>query len=402
MSKDDQRAAYTDPAKSAELTNNVMSTLTMNQLALNRAKDLGFVVSDKRIADEIKSNAQFQINGQFVPWMFDMVVQNSGVSEQVIVDSLRGDILRQMAVGASRVPLNVPEFAVDALYNARYTKRNIEYSTIKFADFKVSEPTDKDLSEYYAQNPKIVPETRSVSYVFVAADMNKPDEYDDGFKQAQLVEDMIISGDSLKEAADKHKAKFVQVADVKRGEKSSDKILTDDLVAKIFSMDSGIESEILELKDGFVILRVDSVNAEHNADFKDVKKSLVSDWKKAQRRKQAYIRANEKLSEMKKGDSRGDKRVAVSRTDGAGLEILNAAFAGNNGDNVIVEDSGAFYVMHIGDDVAPKINEKNKESIRKELEKISARYVSDDYSEFLKRHYPVRVNEKTFNRFIAK
>ena len=287
MSKEEQHSAYTDPVKAAELTNNVMANLTVNQLALNRAKDLGFVVSDKRIADEIKSNAQFQINGQFVPWMFDMVVQNSGVSEQDIVDSLRGDIMRQMAVGASRVPLAVSEFAVDALYNARYTKRDIDYLTVKFSDFKVKDPSDEDLRGYYAQNPKIVPESRSVSYVFLSADMNKPDEYDVGFKKAQLIEDMIISGDSLKEAADKHDAKFVQITDVKRGEKSSDKILSDDLVAKVFSMDSGVESELLELKDGFVILRVDSIVAQHNADFDDVKKSLVDDWKKSEQRKRA-------------------------------------------------------------------------------------------------------------------
>ena len=54
MSKEEQRSAYTDPAKAAELTKSVMSSLTVNQLALNRAKDLGFVVSDKRIAEEIK------------------------------------------------------------------------------------------------------------------------------------------------------------------------------------------------------------------------------------------------------------------------------------------------------------------------------------------------------------
>ena len=73
MSKDEQRATYTDAKKSAALTNSVMSKLTTNQLALNRAKDLGFVVSDKRIAEEIKKHPQFQVNGQFQPWLFDMV-----------------------------------------------------------------------------------------------------------------------------------------------------------------------------------------------------------------------------------------------------------------------------------------------------------------------------------------
>ena len=87
MSKEEQRASYTDPAKAAALTNSVMSKVTLHQLALNRAKDLGFVVSDKRIAEEIKKHPQFQINGKFVPWMFDMVIQNSGLTEQEVAVS---------------------------------------------------------------------------------------------------------------------------------------------------------------------------------------------------------------------------------------------------------------------------------------------------------------------------
>jgi len=403
MSKDEQRATYADPAKAAELTQSVMTTLTMNQLALNRANDLGFVVTDKRIADEIKNNPQFQVNGQFVPWMFDMVVQNSGLSEQDIANLLRNNVLRQMVVGASYVPLNIPEFAVDAMYNARHAKRDIKYLTVKFSDSKVSEPNEEQLKTFYAQHPKVLPETRSVSYVFVAADMNKPDVYDEGFKLAQQIEDMIISGESMKDAADKYKAKFVVVPDVTLGGKISDKILSDGLVAKVFSMDAGMESELIELKDGFVILRVDSVNAERNADFKDVKKDLVNQWKKAEQRKNAYVAANEFLTKAKNGENfKNMKSVTISRTEGAPLEILNAAFSGRVGDTVIVEDDNAFYVLSIEKSIAPKPNDKDRDAIRKDIKKISERYVGDDYSQFLKRHYPVRVNDKNYKKFVAK
>ena len=403
MSKDEQRATYTDPAKSAALTNAVMSKLTIDQLALNRANDLGFVVSDKRIADEIKSYPEFQENGQFSTWKFDMLLQSSGMSEEAIANSLRGDILRGMTLGAMNVPLSMPNFAVDAAYNARYAKRDVNYTTVKFADFKVGDATEEQLKSYYAQNPQVVPETRTVSYVFVAADMNKPDIYDEKFKVAQQIEDMIISGDSMKTAAEKHGAKYVKVAKIERGKKVDDKILSGDLVAKLFAMDSGTESELLELKEGFVILRVDEVHPQHNADFNDVKKSLVAGWKKAEQRKQAYVKANEKLIALNKdNDVKNFKNVAVTRTEGAPLVVLNAAFAGKMGDNVMVEDGDAFYVMNIGKTTMPKEDKAKKESLRKELEKMSVRFVTDDYTQFLKHTYPVKVREKTFNRFIAK
>ena len=403
MPKEEQRAAYTDPVKSAELTKNVISRLTMNQLLTNRAKDLGFVVSDKRIADEIRSNPQFQANGEFAPWMYEIALQNSGVSEQNLADALRGNILRDMVSDMVSKPLAVPQFAVDAAYKARYAKRDIKYMTVDFSDFKVGEPNEEDLKAYYAQHPKIVPEVRSISYVFVATDMSKPDLYDEGFKQSQQIEDLIISGETMKDAAEKNKAKYVQVKAIKRGDELKDKVLTDDLVAKLFSMEMGVESELLELKDGFVILRVDSIDPEHNADFKDVKKDLVSGWKKSEQRKKAYIQANEYLIKLNEGKSlKSAKSASVSRTEGAPIEILNSAFAGHDGDNSIVEDKNAFYVLHIDKTIMPKEDKKKQEALRKELESMQKSYVSDDYSQFLKRHYPVKVNDKTFKKFIAK
>ena len=403
MSKEEQRAAYTDPARAAALTNSVMSKLTVNQLALNRAKDLGFVVSDKRIADEIKNHPQFQVNGQFVPWMFDMVLQNSGLTEQDIANSLRGDILRGMTLTPTNVALRVPEFAVDATFNARYAKRGVKYSTVKFADYKVDEPNEEQLKTYYATHPTIVPEMRSVSYVFVAADNSKPDAYDAGYKKMQQIEDMIISGETMSQAADKGKAKYVQIAKVVRGDKISDKVLSDDLVAKLFAMESGSESELIELKDGFVIVRVDNVVAEHNAEFNDVKKSLVAGWKKAEQRKLAYEKANEKLIALNHGNEvKNVKETSVSRTEGAPLVVLNAVFAGREGDNLITEDGDAFYVVSVGKNTMPAPDKDKKAAIRKELEKMTSGFVTDDYTRFLKQEYPVKINERNYDKFIAK
>ena len=403
MTKDEQRATYTDPARATALNNSVMSKITLDQLALNRAKDLGFVVSDKRIASEIKSYPEFTDNGEFVPWKFDYILQNSGMTEQDFANYLRADILRNMTLSATAAPVRVPDFAVDAAYNARYARREINYATVKFGEFRVGNPTEEDLKNFYAQNPQTVPETRTVSYVFVAADMNKPDVYDEKFKVAQQIEDMIISGDSMKTAADKHKAKYAQIANVERGKKVADKILGDDLIAKAFAMESGTESELLELKEGFVILRVDAVVPQHNAEFDDVKKSLVNAWKKSEQRKLAYVGANEKLIALNNGGDVKNMRVAnVTRVDGAPLVILNATFAGKAGDNVLVEDGDAFYVVKIGNTTMPKSDKAKKDALRKELEKMSVRFVTDDYTEFLKQEYPVKVHEKTFNRFIAK
>ena len=134
-----------------------------------------------------------------------------------------------------------------------------------------------------------------------------------------------------------------------------------------------------------------------------MKKSLVGDWKKAEQRKQAYGAANEKLIALKNGEAiKGSKNAEVTRTEGAPLAVLNSVFAGKAGEASIAEDADAFYVVRVGDTVMPKEDKAKKDALRKELENMSVRFVTDDYTRFLKAEYPVKVNEKTFNRFIAK
>jgi hypothetical protein len=50
----------------------------------------------------------------------------------------------------------------------------------------------------------------------------------------------------------------------------------------------------------------------------------------------------------------------------------------------------------------PKSDANKKVALRKELEKMTVRFIQDDYGQFLKKKYPVKVNEKVFNRFVAK
>ena len=106
---------------------------------------------------------------------------------------------------------------------------------------------------------------------------------------------------------------------------------------------------------------------------------------------------------MNKGDTvRNLKDANVSRTEGAPLVVLNAAFAGKQGDNSIVEDGDAFYVVSVGKNTLPASDKAKKDSLRKELEKMSTHFIQEDYTRFLKQEYPVKINERNYDKFIAK
>lgn len=403
LTKEQQRAIYTDAVRGAEFSNAIMARLATETMAENRADDLGFVVTDARVAREIREFPEFQVKGQFSSYLFDTVLANSGFSEADFAHYLRAQVLRSMVLGGLNTPVPVADFAVDAAYNARYGTREIDFATVKYSDFKAGTPTEEQLREFYASNPHVVEEKRTVSYVLIPAEMDKPDNYDAALTRAQSVEDDIIGGESLATAASRHGAKYVSLGAFARDGRPVDTILTDEMVARIFDMDEGTESELIETKKGFVIVRVDKIAPRHNAEFDTVKGRLTADWQRAQQRKQAYLRANEILTAARGGDKMADgKNVTVSRTSGAPLKVLIAAFSTNVGDNGIIEDDTAFYVMRVRGATAPKADTAKKAALRKELENVSTRVVADDYNSFLIREYPIKVNKKVYDKVFAK
>ena len=129
----------------------------------------------------------------------------------------------------------------------------------------------------------------------------------------------------------------------------------------------------------------------------------MSAWKRAEQRKQAYVRANELLVDLnQKGSLEGKKTATVTRTSGAPLDVLSAAFNSEVGNNSIVNGQDAFYVLHVEKDIAPNLDTKKMVDLRKELEGTANKEIVDDYNAFLIREYPVKVNEKVYNRFFAK
>lgn len=402
LSKPEQKRIYTEPEFANAFLNKILGDSINNALVENRAADLDFIVTNRRIAHEIKVFPEFQDRGSFSPAKFDRLLSGAGFTEEGFADYLRGQILRSMVLGSMSVPVKVPDFEVKAMYNSRYGERQIEYSELKFSDFKVANPTDESLKAFYKQNPKMVPESRVVAYVVVPAQMDKPDSYDAGYSRAQKMEDAIISGETMSAAAKKVNGKFVLLPAFQRDKRPVDILLNDQVVSKIFSMEQGIESDIMETKQGFVIMRVEKITTTYAADFNSVKASLISSWKIEEQKKQAYLRANEMLINLNKTKSLVNKKTAtVSRMTGAPTELLVAAFSQSVGSNLIVPGKSAFYVLHIQKEIAPKTDSAKMTTLRKELQSMKTREIISDYNAFLIREYPVKVNEKAFKRLFG-
>ena len=401
LSRDAQRKIYTDPTAMSAFQDGVIKKIASIKRVQLHADDLGYVVSDHRIADDIRAIPQFQENGKFSPMAFAVVLQNSGLSESDIANDIRMRTLAGMVETPIQATMKTPRFAVRAAYNARGARRDVDVATIKFSDFKVKTPTESELREFYKQNPHRVIESRDVSYIMLPTEMDKPDEYEKNLKIAQKMEDDIIGGETLATAAKKYNAKFKRHENISAEKLPTDKLFDNAMIARVFDMDAETESEMIESHDGFVIVRVDKITPAHDAEFESVKKELASDWARSERRKMAYVRANELLVNLNRdGKLANKKTLSVSRTDGAAPSVLVAAFKNSIGQNTIVEDSDAFYVMHVANEKLPDSDSKKIDAMNKDVSKMTSAHIVADYNAFLEREYPVKINEKTYNRFV--
>lgn len=401
MSREDQRKIYTDPVAMSTFQSGILKTLSNQQMIANRANDLGYIISDREVAQIIKDMPEFQQDGKFSSSRFDLILHNSGYSESAIADMIRADRLKYMVLAPTDLAVKTPDFAVQATYDARYGERSIEYVTVKMDDSKIGNPSDDELKQYYAQNPRKIAETRNISYVLVAGDVDKPDVYEEKIKLAQKVEDDIIGGETLANTAKKHNITYVKHDNVSSTNLPKDKLFDEVLLARAFEMTEGEESEMIETKSGFVIMRVEKITPEHNAEFDSVKKDLVAEWKHNEQKKQAYIRANELLKGLNAdGKLQGAKVATVSRTTGAPLAVLSAAFNKPIGDKSIVESNNEYYVLHINNEKKPAMDDKKMNALRTEVSNMSRYHIAEDFDSYLKRKYPIKINQKIYDRYV--
>ena len=400
MGKEMQKQIYTDRRTQVYFNHQIMSNLATRILLEQHADNIGLAVSPTAVANIIKNSPEFWENGAFSTDKFDAVLDINGITEKYFADILRRQGLREMLLGSVANDLPPAEFMIKAVFNARHALRKIEYSTIRYDAFTVSgSPTEDNLRDVYAKNPKMIAEHRTISYIIVGAKMNVPDSYDRGFEAARSIEDMLIAGDTMKDAAKKMRGNVrsfepMTIQKRTRGGLVSDPVLTDEIMQKLFAMEQGLESEIIETKNGFVIFRVEKIDPAQAVPFGERRTELSGLWRVAEQEKRAYLRANEILSEGKKLAV----TTTVGRADGAPLEVLNAAFSMEMNRPLIIAGTGAFHIVRVVEETVPKMTNARKKEIAAEIQATLTRQIMDDYTNFLVRKYPIRYNDKMMKR----
>ncbi|KJZ19977.1 peptidyl-prolyl cis-trans isomerase [Loktanella sp. S4079] len=162
-------------AISLGLDRQALQAVVQNRTLDNEAANLGLSVGDQRVFDQLKSIPEFQGRNGFNADSYRLALQQSGQNEGAFETSLREEMARTLLQGA--VVGGVPQQDVfgDTMIAYIAERRSATWAAIDAEALDAPTPgaTDADIQSYYDEHPEdfTLPETRDITYVWLAPDM---------------------------------------------------------------------------------------------------------------------------------------------------------------------------------------------------------------------------------------
>jgi peptidyl-prolyl cis-trans isomerase D len=176
--RDRVRSQYRESGVPEEALNqNFIDMAALNQLIdlkllSQKAKELGFRVTDEELSEAITSNPAFQVDGRFIGASQYRSFIEQRLNEPVsdFEKRYREELLAQKLIGLIFETPNVTDKELFNTYRLRNEKINLNFVSISLEDFRDSlKPTDEEIIQYYEKNKGGLktPEQRGFRYVSI-------------------------------------------------------------------------------------------------------------------------------------------------------------------------------------------------------------------------------------------
>jgi len=307
-----------EQARKLGLVEQSLQNLIQRHLINYAASDAGITVSDLLVQQRIQDQPAFRNSlGKFEPELFRRVLAANGLNEGTYVSTLRGEIGRQLVVGAIASGAEAPKVAVEALYRFQAEQRVAETLTLEAARIgDVGQPDPAALQQYHEDNAIrfTTPEYRNLTVVTLTADdvarqlelsddeirasfESRVDEFVtpekrslqqvvvDSREQAQAIVDAIRAGQSLADAAKAKGRETVTLASQSREDLA-------ELGAVAFSLNQGQTSDPVQSPLGWHVLSVTGIEPGHERSLAEVRDTIVADLRREKATDQLYESAN--------------------------------------------------------------------------------------------------------------
>lgn len=182
------------------LGRSALQNLVRDTLFELAASDLGILVSDQMVAQEIRTDPLFEgLAGGFSKQRFDEIMRQAQLSEQAYIELVRKDIAQRMVMQSVIAPAIAPGPMARVLWKYRNEQRRGETLTIEdAAQTGIPEPSDTELAEYHEQNADqfTAPQYRKATYVFL--------------ETRELAKEIGVTEEELQQAFDTYSGEFMK------------------------------------------------------------------------------------------------------------------------------------------------------------------------------------------------
>jgi len=329
------------------------------------ARQYGLGLSNEDLAKKIGEDPAFRgPGGGFDRLTFTQILRANGFTEDQYVQDRHAVYLRYQLTDALAGGTATPETYLRALEEYRNEKRDVRYVTIAAEQAEpVGEPTDQQLNVYFGDNKAQwrAPEFRAVSYFELhPEDLAKPEDisdedarahYDANIKQYSTLERRRVSQIHFdtKDEADAAAAELAQgktfdeiaqernlsQSDLDLGLLTRDEIVDPAISEAAYSLDSGAVSSVVETAFGYVIIRVEEIQAGTEKPFEEVRDEIKKDMAVRQAASD-MVHAYDQVEDLRAG---GETLAEIAPKMKATLKQVAAVdSAGNDADGNKIAD----------------------------------------------------------------
>jgi peptidyl-prolyl cis-trans isomerase D len=185
-------------AVKTELENQLLERFIRTTLMAEHTRKLGYRVSDQDIAEAIRQEPAFQLDGKYSPEVAKLRLQQAGISEQAYEDDLRQSLrAEQVDVGIRESDFLTPQ-ELERIEALRNEEREVEYAVLPAEKFASTAPIDDEaMQSYYAAHKAefMTPEYVHLQYAQLSL--------------AQVSSQVQVTDADLHDYYDKHKDRYV-------------------------------------------------------------------------------------------------------------------------------------------------------------------------------------------------
>jgi peptidyl-prolyl cis-trans isomerase D len=194
------RGLTMEQARAMGLPQQVLGELVSDAALQDQARDYNIGISEERLAQTIAADPTFHgFGGQFDRMRFQTLLRNAGMNENMYIQDIRRQLMRQQLASAVAGGLTAPKPLVEALYKYQNESRTISYVVIdENAIEPVGEPDAEQLAQYFEANRARfrAPEYRRLGVIVL--------------DRERLADPATVSDEAVREAYEARQDEFAQ------------------------------------------------------------------------------------------------------------------------------------------------------------------------------------------------